>query len=160
MRGSAFEERRSEKLQSLMVLGLLADDVALATLHYPNLTNREADAVRSLGQLLKDVEQSNPDDRRAFPPRKSMTNPAALLSHAVALVDEGVAGEKVAVPNLGALREPLRMLLVGEADEAATMAVREFCQVLGHATLVMAEGVVHERGSEEWTERASLFSAA
>jgi hypothetical protein len=160
MKGSAHDERRTERLQALMVLGLLADNVALAALHYPEQSTRETDALRSFDQLLDDVEKARPSDRRTFPPRKSMTDPAAMLSHAAYLVGQSVSGTTTSTPDLGSLREPIRQLIAGQADDGAVAAVKAFSQLLGRTTLRLAEEVVQERSTEEWTEKASLFSAA
>lgn len=41
MRGVTAEERRADELQGLTFLGLLADDVNLAALHFPNVRASE-----------------------------------------------------------------------------------------------------------------------
>lgn len=159
MRGHTAAEQRAEQLQSVTSLGLLADDVALATIRYPTLGVNERSALTRLSKLLEAFE--NPGSpTRAFPRRKSMSDPIAILVQAAAAVHQsGESGAQHAL-DLGWLRTPVTELLQTRADKSAVKSVRAFAETLAHVTLRLAEELANEKGVDDWTLKVSDFSTA
>jgi hypothetical protein len=155
MRGLTAAEQRAERLQAMTYLGLLADDVALATFHYPSVSEKEAGALKQFDEMLQSVGMPRTENM-AFPRRKSMSDPTSILSHAAQIVTTA----SQPTPDLVSLREPLAELLNGEADEKALLLVRSFAEVLGRITLTCTEEIANEKGVEDWIPQTSSYSAA
>src|SRR5438045_2585956 len=111
MKGPTAEERRTDELQALTFIGLLADELSLATIHYPALKPSEE---RALSNLAGWIAPASPTNRRESPirRRKSISDPAELLQHAAVLAQEADS-PTARIESLDFLRAPLRSLLDG-----------------------------------------------
>lgn len=158
MRGVTAEERRSDHLQALTFLGLLADDVNLATIHYPSLSDGEE---RALSQLAEWIEPTSSTDRRRSPIRRPtyLSDPTELL-HQTALLAPQKSQDLSEPASFDLLLGSIRKLLHRTADESELDAVRSFAEFLARVTLVLTEQLESERGSKDWTPAASSFSAS
>jgi hypothetical protein len=158
MKGSTMNDRRTDQLQALTFLGLLADDVSLATIHFPASSDRE---VRALSQLVSWVDPDQGAERRSstIRRRKSISDPTTILYQAAAMVLPSQTADSDGV-SLEFLREPLKKLLDKTADKSEVEVVRDFAEILSRVTLMMAEDLAYEKGSIDWTPPASTFSIA
>jgi len=160
MRGLSEAERRSEKLRSWTFLGLLADDVALATYRYPVVTASQRKAVESLLALVSPSVEST-TRRPVIPRRRSMSDPHMILHEAAVLAQGGDEGSTDFSPDdFAFIRGPLNDLLDSQANDDAVRIVRSFADILAQVTLSMSEQVANEKGATEWTPQASPFSLA
>lgn len=153
MRGVTAAERRAERLQSVTYLGLVADDVALAALHYPDMSARERHAVGSLTELLDEMTSPRPSGS-LFPRRRSMSDPSAILEQ-TALAR--VAAEEHHPVNLDELRAAVVSVRDGTADERSLRLVGLMAEVLSQVTLTLAQDLSSEKDESEWTHPASAF---
>jgi hypothetical protein len=153
MRGSTADERRAEQLQALTFLGLLADDVGLATLHYPELKESEE---RALAQLVQWIEPAAKVDRRQTSIRRPsyLSDPTELL-HQTALIAQQSGGSPASSASLESLAGHVRNLLARKALTPEVAAVRSFADLISRVTLVLSEQLANEKGSRDWTPTAS-----
>lgn len=159
MRGLSAVEQRSEQLRSWTFLGLLADDVALATVRYPDASDVQRRAVAALFELVAAPAEASAS-RPVIPRRRSMADPDAILREAAVLVRSG--GEvpsPTETPDLDFISKPLRSMLDHRASDDDLGTVRGFAEVLAQVTLSMTEELANEKAPIEWTTRASLFSS-
>jgi hypothetical protein len=158
MRGVTADERRADHLQALTFLGLLADDVSLATIHYPSLSEVEE---RALSQLAEWIEPTFPTDRRRSPIRRPtyLSDPTELL-HQTALLAPRTTPDVSEPASLDLLLGSVRKLLDRAADERELGAVRNFAEFLARVTLVLTEQLESEKGANDWTPAASSFSVS
>jgi hypothetical protein len=158
MRGLSATEQRSEQLRSWTFLGLLADDVALATARYPDASESQDRAVAALLDLVAPPAEAGAT-RPVIPRRRSMADPSAILREAAVLTREASQGpSQTEIPDLDFIRTPLRSMLDRTASDDELRTVRAFAEVLARVTLSMTEELAHEKAPIEWTTRASLFS--
>jgi len=160
MRGLSAAERRSEQLRSWTFLGLVADDVALATLRYPTLGVDERQALESLLGMMT-ADDAGAERRPVIPRRRSMSDPAIILHEAAALAQSArLASPSMSSDELDFIREPIREMLNASATEQQIEIVQQFAELLARITLTMTEQLANEKGVAEWTPRASDFSLA
>jgi len=148
-------EERAERLQSLTFLGLLADDVTLAAIHYPTLSDRESRALRELSKLLS----GEADSAKVFPRPRGMSDPITVFEQAVEAAQTEGPGESD-TPDFAHLRTLIDGMLKGTADETETRQLQRLADVIGDVTLTLTERVSAERGADDWKLRALSFSAA
>lgn len=161
MRGLSALEQRSEQLRSWTFLGLLADDVALATVRYPDASEAQRRALTMLLDLVAPAAEPT-GVRPVIPRRRSMGDPDAILREAAVLAQGGddQAPSPAGPPDLGFISTPLKSMLDRSAGDEELRTVRAFAEVLARVTLSMTEQLANEKAQIEWTTRASLFSVA
>lgn len=158
MRGTTNDERRAERLQSLTFLGLLADDVSLAVIHFPDADAAEK---RALTQLAQWFEPSEPSEQRVSPirRRRSISDPSELLHEAAALAGRTTSDADEAL-TLEFLKAPLQKVLDGSAGRDDLEVVGGFAESLSRVTLALANQLANEGGSDDWMQIALGSSIA
>lgn len=160
MRGQTAAEQRVEQLQAATSIGLLADNLALASMRYPAIDDERRLALTEILRLIDALSSSETGPSQAFPSRKAMSDPHLLVVRAAAAVHPTAADQRASgIPELTWLRAPVEALLGAVADEAARETVGAFAEILARATLQIAEELVNEKGTDEWSPRVSTFSA-
>lgn len=155
MGSSSPTQERTERLQSLTFLGLLADDVCLATIHYPSLSEREQKALESLKRVLA----GEPSAHAIVPRPKSMSDPFELFEQAIAIAHGEDPGQ-AASPDFRTLTALVDEILQGTADSDALEKLQHFVEMIGQVTLALTERLATEKGIDAWTPKALTFSAA
>jgi hypothetical protein len=160
MRGLTETERRSEQLQALTFVGLMADDVALAVLHYPTLSHKDTEVLDRLLSLI--TPKPTTVKRVVIPRAKSMSDPETLLEQAAALTrhpvtEESAEGEETSLPSLV---QPLKQVIQKKASETELLWVRMFADTLAQFTFTLADQLAKERVSNDWIPQPSSFFAA
>lgn len=107
------------------------------------------------------VDPKEIPDRQRSPIRRrsSLSQPTELLHQAAALAHarRGESGDDL---SLDFLLDPLRKLLDGTADATDVAVIRDFASLVSRGTLLLTEQLANQRGSHEWKQTASLYSAA
>lgn len=151
-------QTKSDQVQSVTVLGLLADDLALAAIRYPEFSEAETRAVEWFTQSLSQI-QDPPEERVVLPRTRSMTDHAAILQQAVeAAQHETHPGTAADGPDLAFMREPLTRVQEHTASEDDLAIVRVFAGMLSAVTLQLAERLSRQKGAPSWTSSASTYS--
>ncbi|MCP4307679.1 MAG: hypothetical protein GY788_22955 [bacterium] len=159
MRSLTPTEQKTDQIRSLTVLGLLADDLALAALRYPDLSEAESRAVAWFAQSIEQAEDRS-EQRVALPRTRSMTDHTAVLYQAAEAVHLGPASTAGTVPpDLGFMSECLASVEHHTASEEELEITRAFADVLSTVTLDLAERLSHEKGTPRWTPSALTYSS-
>ena len=154
MRGLTAAEMRSQQLQAFTVVGLLADELALAVLRYPESHERDAQVITEL-ELLLQPEPMIAGRQPVIPRRRSMADATQLLEQAAALSQPK---ETTPSPDMAALLSLLRRFHDHNVSDNDVRQVKRFAEALGRVTLTLAERVAAEKGADDWTPRALTFS--
>jgi hypothetical protein len=153
MRGPSSAEMRTERFQVLTFLGLVADDVTLAMLHYPNLNSDESRAVSALANSLEPTSISD-----VFPKSirrtKAMGDSSAILRKAVEADEESSSND-----DFKEVLADLRARLTRVSDRTASaedlQTLQDFSERLAKITLMLTERFASERGARDWMPKAS-----
>jgi hypothetical protein len=151
MRGPTSAELRTERFQNLTFLGLVADDVSLALMHYPTLNASESQAVI---ELTKSLDPSSDGAPITIRHRKSMGNSSVILQEAAEVSAETSTSDDVR-KILADLRSRLQKVSDGSASADDIEVLHEFSERLANITLIMTEDFASERGARDWMPKAS-----
>jgi len=151
MRGLTSAELRTEKFQNLTFLGLVADDVSLAVMHYPELNSVESQAVVELVMSLEPLIDASTTSIRCA---KSMGDPLAILQEAAEANTKSATSDEVRAV-LASLRFRLEKVTDKSASADDLAILREFTERLAKITLMLTQSFATERGARDWMPKVS-----
>lgn len=155
MRGLTPSEQRAQLLRNLTQLGMIADDVTLAAIRYPDLSTSDTRALDALRDYLTGLTE---DSRRMLPRRRSMADVEALVYQAAATNPPGQAGTER--PDLSAIDVRIRDMVEGRAESSEVQQIRAMAEMLSSLTLMLSEHLSNDREQAEWSLPTSRYSAA
>ena len=154
MRGSSSAEMRTQRFQVLTFLGLVADDVTLALLHYPKMNADESRAVNSLTKSLEPAYLSD-----VFPKSirrtKAMGDSSARIPRKAAEADVVDSSNDDFKEVLADLRDRLTKVSNRTASRDDLQTLQDFSERLAKITLMLTERFASERGTRDWMPKAS-----